>query len=128
MPSAAELQAAVIQELDVLRELKSLGVREFCGLANIGTSTWYDYRALKTSPPLDDLCRMAEAVGSSLDVGVIRYDAASPSSEGRTMRALSSLEAREVALLMERMSPEQREYLLGVARAVALPRSPTRDT
>lgn len=126
MPSAAELQTEVLEEIDLLRELRDLGVRDFCDRANVGTATWYDYKALKTSPPLDDLCRMAEAVKASLDVGVIRYDA-DPSSEGRTMRALSTLEAREVALLMERMTPEQREYMVGVARAVALPKKPVRD-
>jgi transcriptional regulator with XRE-family HTH domain len=125
MPNAAEIQTAILGELDLLREMAELDVREFCGAANVGTSTWYDYRSLKTSPPLDDLCRMAEAVKSSLYVRVLR--ASAEERIGEDMRTLRNMETREVALLMERMSEEQRAYLLDVARAIALPQTPARD-
>jgi transcriptional regulator with XRE-family HTH domain len=125
MPNAAEIQTAILGELDLLREMAELGIREFCDQSNVGTSTWYDYRSLKTSPPLDDLCRMAEAVKSSLYVRVLR--ASAEERTGEDMRTLRNMETREVALLMERMSEEQRAYLLDVARAIALPQTPARD-
>lgn len=127
MPSAAEIQRYVIGELDTQRQMRGLGIRQFCDAANVGTATWYDWQALKTSPPLDDICRMAEVLQAYLDVGLVRYDAQAPQTEVGTMRQLSSLEAREVALLMERMTPEQRTYVRDVARAVGIPREPARE-
>jgi hypothetical protein len=125
MPNAAEIQTAILGELDLLREMAEMGIREFCDQANVGTSTWYDYKTLKTSPPLDDLCRMAETVQSSLYVRALR--ASAEERAGEDMRTLRNMETREVALLMERMSEEQRAYLLDVARAIALPQTPARD-
>lgn len=119
MPTAAELQKDVLAQIDEARQLRPFGLVQFCRKVPCSADSWYRWERNRASPNLRTIYRMAQIVDRELHVAIVTPSSVSTMETPGMPR---SLEAREVALLMERMTPEQRQYVVQVARAaVAIP-------
>lgn len=114
MPNAAEIQTQLLKDLYARAKERGLGVRKWLKSIGVGTSTYYNYKNLETSPSIYDLCRLAESLQSRLDARIVPEHSAGRKPE-ESMK-LKTIAAREVALAVDMMSPADQQYVVSMVR------------